>query len=70
MFSSEATACYVGPPAIAIEALSELRDLLSSLQKSTPCDKALATSLSQEEKREMGCTPRLRHSLKGVVTVR
>jgi hypothetical protein len=36
MFSSEATAFSVGPPAIAIEALSELRDLLSSLQKSSP----------------------------------
>jgi len=35
----ESTAFSVGPPAIAIEALSELRDLLSSLQKSSPCDK-------------------------------
>src|SRR5207237_1367504 len=42
MFSSECTAFSVGPPAIAIEALSDLRDLLSSLQKSSPCDKASA----------------------------
>ena len=54
MFSSECTAFSVGPPAIAIEALSDLRDLLSSLQKSSPCDKASATSpLSQEVKREI-----------------
>src|SRR5258706_145994 len=54
MFSSESTAFSVGPPAIAIEALSELRDLLSSLLKSSPCDKASATSpLSQEEKHEI-----------------
>jgi len=39
MFSSESTAFSVGPPAIAIEALSELRDLLNSLLKSSPCDK-------------------------------
>jgi hypothetical protein len=54
MFSSESTAFSVGPPAIAIEALSELRDLLSSLLKSSPCDKASATSpLSQEENIEI-----------------
>jgi hypothetical protein len=30
----------LGEPAIAIEALNELRELLTSLQKSSSCDKA------------------------------
>lgn len=61
MFSSECTTFSVGPPAIAIEALSELRDLLNSLQKSDSCDTAPTTSpLSQEAKREIA--PEVRSS--------
>ena len=54
MCSPECTEFSIGKPAIAIEALCELRDLLTSLQKSSPCDKAsLASLLSQEERREI-----------------
>ena len=56
MCSPECTEFSIGKPAIAIEALCELRDLLTSLQKSSPCDKAsLASLLSQEERREIPC---------------
>jgi hypothetical protein len=40
MFSPEYAAFSLGEPAIAIEALNELRELLTSLQKSSSCDKA------------------------------
>jgi len=53
MFSLECTAFSWGQPAIAVEALSELRDFLTSLQKSSSCDKAWVTSPSQEEKHEI-----------------
>ncbi len=39
-------------PAIDVEALCELRDLLSTLQNSSPCDKTSLTSQPREEKDE------------------
>lgn len=53
MFSPECAQFSLGKPAIALEALNELRDLLTSLQKSSSCDKASAASRSQEDEHEV-----------------
>ena len=53
MFSAECAQFSLGKPAIAIEALSELRNLLSSLQKCSSCDKASLASPTQEDEREI-----------------
>ena len=53
MFSPECAQFSLGKPAIALEALNELRDLLTSLQKSSSCDKGSVASLPQEDEHEI-----------------
>jgi hypothetical protein len=48
MFSPECAQFSLGKPAIGLEALNELRDLLNSLQKLSSCDKASVASPYQE----------------------
>src|SRR5438105_7450894 len=56
VFSADCTAFSVGPPALAVEALRQPRDLLSGWQKSSACQKASATSpLPHKDKRETAC---------------
>jgi hypothetical protein len=40
--------CCVGEPAIALDALRRLRDVLNALQHPPKCDKALLTSLKED----------------------
>src|SRR5215831_16431890 len=53
MFDPECATFSLGQPAVAIEALHELRDLLTSLQNASSCDKASVRSPSQEDKHEI-----------------
>jgi hypothetical protein len=53
MFSPECSTFSLTQPAIAIEALSEVRDLLTSLQNASFCDNASARPPSQEDQHEI-----------------
>jgi|SRR5579875_1464823 len=66
MFNPECAAFSLEQPVIAAEALSELRDLLTHLQKFSSCDKASVSSPLQEEKHEIPsevCQPATESSL-------
>src|SRR5689334_17433293 len=52
MFSSGCTEFVIGPPVIAIDALLELRDLLTVLRASPQCDKPSLRPLPKEGKNE------------------
>jgi hypothetical protein len=48
MFSAECAQFTVGPPLIGLEALRELRDVLTAWQTTSSCDKALLTQTPSE----------------------